>query len=323
MDFRLRILGITALLSVLIGLFIGGLIFSHDRMQARAAARPLLSLASPAEIASMEIVAPGSEALRLERKSGGWEAVSGGRALPASADRAEALARLVARLPRGTLVSRDPAAAGLGLADGEARLLVVHRTAGHGDVALFVGARAPSGEEDYVKVRGENAAYLTRGNLSVLLSQDRPYWYDLSLLPAGLDGPDILRIRVAGSLVLGEAGAVHGGYALVRFDSPAGGWSLQGEAWRVDSLAADAMASGLARLEAEDYGRGGGSSRSPALTVELTTREGKTYSLAARPGASPLVEVTTSWSPWAYLVSPTQLKRAVFNVSQLLAGPQG
>jgi hypothetical protein len=334
MDFRLRIVGITAILSVLIGLFIGGRIFSPERIQARAAARPLLSLSSPSDIASVEIVIPGSEALRLERTAGGWEAKNGELTVPASAERAQSLARLLAGLPRGALVSRDPdRAAGLGLEEDRARLLVIHRTGGRSDVALFVGARAPSGEEDYVRVRGEHAAYLARGNLSVLLSQDRTYWYDLSLFP-DVNGSDIQRISVAGGLDLGQYGRLRGGYALVRAPegrgdaegqgaagSP-GSWSLRGQARKVDAVSAEAMASALARLEGDDLLAARGAAPAAALTVELTTREGRSYRLAAgplTPGGK--VPVAAGGSPWIYLVNPVLLRRAVLTESELLAGP--
>jgi hypothetical protein len=341
MDFRMRVMGLTTLLSALVGLFIGGQLFSPENRQARATSRPLLAIANPAEISGMELVVQGVVRLSLRRSGSAWEAVTGDRALPGSAARAEGLARLLAGLPRGALVSRAPArAVALGLGEDRARLLVIHRSGGQPDIGVLVGARAPSGEEDYVMLRGDPSAYLVRSNLSVLLSQDTSYWYDLAMFPPDVTGDTMERIDARGSLNLGrEAGILTLGYVLVRRpgEQTAAGdqsvqsvWALQDDARAVDPLSASSMAAAIARLEGDDFG-GAGAERISAqsagqdagqgapLSVEVLTIDGKAYSLSARraPVSDQLV-VTTSWSPWTYLVNPMIFRRAVRPLVELL-----
>jgi hypothetical protein len=270
------------------------------------------------------MISPGSGAVTLTRGSGGWELTSGGRTYPAAAERAEALAALLAALTRGTLVSGDAAhAAGLGLAQDAARLLVLHRGSGRADIGLFVGARAPSGEEDYMRVRGESAAWLVRGNLSVILSQDRAYWCDLSLFPAEVRGDEVVRISVSGRLAP-EAGAssVDGGYVLRRTAAGQDGhWDFEGDGRAVDQTAANAMAEAVARLEADDFreAKGAVSRAGPAaLGVEVTTREGKSFALHAGAAGGKVI-VSTNWSPWTYEVNPVLFRRAIASLTELLA----
>jgi hypothetical protein len=323
MGFRMRVLGLSVMLVGLAGLFAAGLLFSPDRVQARARSAPLLPLASPRELSAVELFPRGSPPLTLRRRDGGWEAEVDGRIFPASAERAEALASLLAGLRRGPLVSTDPARnAELGLAENIAGLLVLHRAAGKPAVSLLVGARAPSGEQDYLMLKGQPAAYLVQGNLSVLLAQDRSYWLDLYLFPDEVQGATIGRIMVKGSIPSRPgARSLQASYTLVRA-AKNGGWSIQGEPGTVDASAAEAMADALARLEGDELLEAmPGAPRTPAtvsLKVEVQTLEGMSYSIqAARDGSR--LQVRTSWSLWTYLVNPLLLARAVRPASELLA----
>jgi hypothetical protein len=314
MGFRLRVLGLSAMLAVLAGLWAGGLLFSPDRIQARTRSTPLLPLASPAELSAVELRPQGFPPLTLRRRDGGWEAELEGRTFPASAERAEALAVLLAGLRRGPLASTDPAGiAELRLAENTAGLLVLHRGAGKSDLSLLVGARAPSGEQDYLMLKGQPAAYLVQGNLSVLLAQDRSYWLDLYLFPDDVQGAAISRIIAKGNIPSSLGGrSLRASYILARAAN--GGWTIEGISGAVDASAAEAMADALARLEGDDLLEAiPGARRTPApvsLRVEVRTLEGKSYSIQAAPEGSGF-QVGTSWSPWTYLINPLLLARAV------------
>lgn len=387
-DFQARLLRTSAALAALIGLFIAGLLTSAERLQARAEEQPLLPIASPAEITGVELVVQGVPRLSLRRQGERWEvraadpagaagpadeaaaggpAGSGGPAgpepggppaFPAHAGRVEALLGALASLRRGTLVSSDPARDGqLGLAEGAARLLLLHRGGGRPAIGLLVGARGPGGDADYLKVRGETGAYLARGSLSILLAQDRAYWYDLHLLPDEVRGATIGAIRARGRVNLGPtaaraagdgtdgsaARAAAGGdlltdYILARkpgaSGGPGGAWAIAteaGEEKTVDQAAAGAMASALALLEGEDFlealpARAAARAALEApeagtLEVEVVTLQGRAYSLRVRGAREPgQALVTTSWSPWTYLVNAVPLRRAIRPLSELLAG---
>jgi hypothetical protein len=329
MDFRLRVVGLTALLALLVGLFIGGQLFSPGSRSARAEGRPLLLVGSPAAITGVDLHVPGRGDLALARANGGWVASMDGRRYPAAAARAEGLAVLLSSLRRGSLASRDAARAGLGLADDTARRLVLHLAGGRPDVGLSVGARAPSGEEDYVQVRGQQAAYLVRGTLSILLGQDRSYWLDLSVFP-GLDAADVARVAVSGRPGTGAqafgsaAKLLSSSYVLERGkDGQGPAWSLAGSAAAVDPLVASAMVEALASLEGDDFAGADSAAETPAaasLTIELGTVAGISHVLRVVPDArGDALLARADDAPYPCILNPAVLARAVLPPTSLLA----
>ena len=330
MGLRIRFVLAAATLAGLVALFIGGLLFSPQKQQARAAEAPLLPIASGVQLTGVDIVRPGAAQVSLRPRDSRWEAEVDGRSFPASSERIQALAMLLAGLQRGSLMTRDPVrSAELGLGLEQARLLVLH-LAGRPNIALEVGERAPSGEEDYVRVRGESAVYLVRSSLSVLLAQDLAYWFDLRVLPGEVRGETIARITVRGGVDLGSpAGVLRGNYTLQRGSGERSGeWSLSGTSERVDAAVAASMADSLALLEGEDFledAQPALAAARPApdrgtLEVEVATLEGKAYSLRVRAGPEPgLALLTAGGSPWTYLVREAQLRRAIRPTAELLA----
>ncbi len=126
---------------------------------------------------------------------------------------------------------------------------MLRRSEGRPELRLRVGARAPSGQEDYLGLEGQEDVYLVRGNLSVLLAQDRAYWLNLYVFPDEVRGETIARVTVrrAGGRRPGGTDPSGGGYTLTRSGE---GWTLDGGP--ADALAAQAMVEALARLEGQD-----------------------------------------------------------------------
>jgi hypothetical protein len=313
-SFRARLAGLCAALAVLAGLFLLGLLLPQEGRAARAEEAPLLPLSSPAEISEIEIQA-GGQALALDRIDGGWEAREGGRVWPASPERADALAALLAGLRRGSLVSSDPARRGeLGLEGGP--LLVLRRGEGRPELRLRVGARAPGGQEDYVSLEGRPEVYLVRGNLSVLLAQDRAYWLNLYVFPDEVRGETIARVTVRGTVPTGEGDLIRGGYTLARSDQ---GWTLDGAP--ADQATAQAMAEALAQLQGEDLVEatavpGAPGPASGGLEATVTTRDGRSWSFRAQWEGKRLL-LRPSGSPWVYPVNPRLLARAIRPAAEL------
>jgi hypothetical protein len=318
----------TVLLLLVIALALG-IVFSPDRVQARAAGRMLFPLSSTEEIADIEIAFHGAPVVTLARGASGWKATAAGREYPASAERLQSFLHAVTGLTRGKMVSGDTAHfPALGLSDDTARRLTIHR-AGRPDLGLLVGRRGPSGDEDYVRVPGEEAVYLVRGSLAFFLSQGPSYWYELHVLPDDVMGTTVARVTVRGSLRLAGAGPAiaQGPYTLVRVPgAQSAEWMIDGKP--ANRLVAGAMASALSLLEGDDFtdassgaageGAGGAGAR---LDVEVATLEGKKYALVVSPEdpASRKLLVTTSWSPWTYVLNPVLLQRAVRPLSALQA----
>ncbi len=314
MSFRVRLAATCAALAVLAVVFVLGLLLPEGGREARVDEAPLLPLSSPLEIAGLEIqVGEGSPesrrpVLELRRQDGGWQAWERGRSWPASAERAEALAGLLVGLRRGTLVSRDPARRGeLGLEDGA--LLVVRRGRAWPELRLRVGARDPSGQADYAGLEGQEEVYLIRGNLSVLLAQDRAYWLNLYVFPDEVRGETIARFTVRGQVSAGPGEPpIRGGYTLAR---AAEGWTLDGEP--ADGLAAQAMAEALARLEGEELleaGRAPDAAAAGGLEAAVTTLDGRTCEFQVRREGDRLL-LRLRGSPWVYPLNPSLLARAI------------
>jgi hypothetical protein len=316
-SFRARVVGACAALAGVVALFLLGLLLPQGGRETRAEEAPLLPLSSPAELSEIEIQA-GGHALALRRKDGGWEAREGGRVWPASSDRAEALAALLAGLRRGRLVSSDPARrAELGLEGGP--LLVLRRGEGRPELRLRVGGRAPGGQEDYVSLEGQPEVYLVRGNLSILLAQDRAYWLNLYVFPDEVRGETIARVVVRGAVPTGEGDLIRGGYTLARSGE---GWTLDGAP--ADAAAAQAMAEGLAQLEGEDLleaaaaPSGPGPASPGGLEAAVSTLDGHSWSFRARWEGNRLL-LRASGSPWVYPVNPRLLARAIRPAAELRA----
>ncbi len=330
MSFRVRLAGLCLLLGVLAAAFLLGLLLSPQRRERRETEQPLLPPHSLEEVAGLEVVRPGTSRVELARQADRWVVLAGGHTLPASAERVAALLRGLREARRGRVVSaggsgqEDSEAGGaaleaqLGLSGEQARSLVLRRSGGRPDLELLVGKRGPGGQEDYVRLRGEPAVYLVRGSLGPTLEQDRTYWYDLHVLPDDVLGTTVARIRVSGG----------GGrsYTLVRSGGgQEGKWSIQGDERPVNRLAAGAMANSLALLQGVDFqlepAQGSAPPAGERLAVQVTTLEGKSYSLEVLPAADPEKRlVSAGWSGRTYVVNAVALRRAALPLEALLGG---
>jgi len=318
MSFRARLLAVCSASALLAVALVLGIVFSPQQVAQRKAGAPLVALPASARITSVDIFTRASDkAPLLTLKSSGpnrWEAESGGLAYPASPDRIAALLEGLRGMRRGDLVTTDPAKRPeLGLDGDTAHMVLLH--AEGAEVALLVGKRAASGDEEYVMARGEPAAYLTRSSVGILLDQDSAYWYDLRVLPEDIQGGTILGITVGGS-------SVKDAYSLERGQGAQGEWRIRGRQEPVNPLAASAMADRLAELSGLDFAKSPPAARAGApegFQVTITAINGERYVLRISPGAEPeRLFLTTSWSPWTYVVDSRALSRAVFPLSDLL-----
>ncbi len=318
MSFSARLAVVLGALALLAAGFILGLVFSPGRMEERRAGAPLIPLSSSVQVSSVEVYSradDSSPVVTLQRKGANlWEAHTGDATYPASADRVAALLQELLDLRRGNLVTSDPARmAGLGLDPQDAHRVVLH-AAGTPVVAILIGKRAPSGDEEYVKLPAEKPAFLTRSSLGVLLSQDRSYWYELRVLPEDVQSTTIMSVAVSGSLT----GAP---FTLVRVPAGQGyQWQLQGRSAPVNQTAATAMIDRVAQLEGTDFAQSAPAARDE-LQITVIALNGDRYILRISRGTeSGKLLLTTSWSPWTYEIDSSTLSRTIFTASDLLAG---
>lgn len=325
MSFHARLLALCGVLAGLLALLVLGILFSPDQVQARTSGRPVLPGVSAPKVDGIEIVMNGETRISLQKGANGWEARSGARVYPASADRIATFLRAVAGLRRTSLVSSDARhLPELGFSPDAVRLLVLHQ-AGAPDTALLVGKRGPSGDADYVQVRGQAPVFLARGSLAFFLAQERSYWFELHVLPADVQGTTMAAVTVSGNLALYEAGVLRGGYTLKRPSAEKQAqWVVGSPEKPADRISAGAMSNALAMLEGMDFAENPGgtplSGEAGRLDISVATFEGKKYSLTVSQGPEAgRVRVTTSWSPWTYLVNSRLLQRAVLPEEKLAA----
>ncbi len=319
MSFRARLTAAVAALSALVILTAVGIVFSPDRLRARAAGQPLLAGVSPQTVSGIEISSPGAPTVTLRRSGSGWQIPTATATYPVSAETVTNFLRTVAGLTRTSFVTKDAQhRAELGLSPATAKLLVLNRP-GAADIALEVGARGPSGDADYVRVRGEQSVYLARGSLAFYLSQPAASWYELHVLPDDVLGTTISSVVVSGGL--GGAGALSADYSLRRpSQDKLDQWVMGNAGAPADRVTAGAMASSLANLEGIDFYSGPRPAAGAGLRVDVTTFAGKQYRLAVLAGPEPgKVLVTADWSPWTYLVNALAFQRAVLPESSLRA----
>jgi len=315
-SFTARLGVVLAALALLVAAYILGVLFSPERLEERRSGAPLITLGPSAQVASLDIYSHAADSVPLvtlqRRGANVWETAGNGVSYPASSDRVAALLQGLLGLRRGNLVSSDPAKmADLGLDPASAHQVVLH-VEGKPDVALLVGKRAPSGDEEYVELRGDRSAFLARSSIGILLSQDRSYWYGLRVLPDDVQSTTIMSVAVSGD-------SVGSPYTLQRV--PAGQsfqWQFRDRKAAVNQTAATAMVERLAQLEGTDFAPGGGATK--LLQVTVIALNGDRYILRLGPGSqSGELLLTTSWSPWTYVVDSVTLSRTIFSVSDLLA----
>jgi len=327
MSFPARLASVCAALVLLVAAWVLGIVFSPQRVAQRSAGAPLVSLLGSRQIVSLDIFARASDPAPIASlKRVGlnqWEVGAGSLSFPASADRVAALLQGLRDMRRGNLVTRDPTKLdSLGLDEDTAHKVVMHMQ-GAPDTALLVGKRAASGDEEYVKASGDPSAWLTRSSVGILLAQDRSYWYDLRVMPEDIQGGTIFSINVSGSVRLGGPGekVLGGSYTLSRRSAQSSEWVIQGQKAAVSPLAAATMADRLALLEGIDFAQSAVGDTAPdagLLQVTIVAINGDRYILRITGGAEPgKILLTTSWSPWTYVMEPAALARIVFAESAL------
>jgi hypothetical protein len=325
MSFRTRLLALCSVLAGLLILLVLGILFSPERVQARTSGRPILPSVRALKADGIDITVNGETKVSLHKAVSGWEARSGARAYPASADRIATFLRAVTALQRTSLVSSDARhLPELGFSADAARLLVLHQ-AGAPDIGLLVGKRGPSGDADYVQVREQASVYLARGSLAFFLAQDSSYWFELHVLPDDVQGTTIAAITVSGSLALDATSVLRGGYTLKRPSADKQDqWVIGSPEKPGDRVTAGAMSNALAMMEGVDFAESAAvappAGEAGRLDITVATFEGKKYSITASRGPEPgRVRITTSWSPWTYVVNALLLQRAVLPEKTLTA----
>ena len=246
MRYEKKVLVLGGSLIVLLGIWAGGLLFSPDRLTARAEAGSLL--AGPVDSAAT-ITLVGGGGLTLQKQGGSWYLVDGPQHFPVQASRVSSFLEALASVKRlRPLAQSREAWAGFSLDDAQAKSITVKAASGSTLTDLRVGGYGPTGAEVYVRRSGSDTSYAADASFAAYLSYGRSGWLDLQILPQ-MPVTDIQGISVQSGLRLD--GPAKPPLALeYRLTRSSQGWSgLAG----LDPNAVDGLARSLLSLEAEDY----------------------------------------------------------------------
>ncbi len=284
MSFRTRVIVLGVVFVVLLSAFVVGTVIAPRGGSSRASAAPLLPGLAPERAQSVEVQAPSGRVLLS--KGNGWTVEVDGAQRPAAPDRVEGLLKLLAAMPRGTVVTRDAKAAeGLGLSAAEATRITVTGPGKATLCELSVGRTSPTGGS-YVR-RGTSAEVFQTGEgLSAYLSPARASWLDLRVLPRDVQADLVMRISVKGSVTLPEAKAPSRlDYTLLKEKDASGAmaWSFAPPGGKIDQQAAAGMVNALAGMEGSDILATGdpaaASLSSPQASITVSTTDNRTLSI--------------------------------------------
>jgi hypothetical protein len=284
MSFRARVTALAAVFVALLAALVVGTVIAPRGGSSRAAAAALLPGLKPERAQAVEVRGPSGRIVLS--KTQGWTVEVDGARHPAAPDRVEGLLKLLAAMPRGTVVTRDAKAAeGLGLSAAEATHIVVTATGGATLVDLSVGKMGPAGGS-YLRVGQAAEVFQTGEGLSPYLSASRASWLDLRVLPRDVQADLVMRVSAKGSVTLPEAtAATRLDYTMLKEKDSSGAmsWSFSPAAGRVDQQAAAGLVNALAGIEGSDIVAKGDPLAAilaaPQATVTISLTDNRTLSL--------------------------------------------
>lgn len=276
MSFRAKVAALGAAFVVLFVLLVVGIVVTPRGASARSSAALLFPGLKPEGARSLQLSGPAGQVTLS--KDVAWTMEVDGTRHPVAPDRVEGLLKLLAAMPRGSLVTRDAKAAeSLGLSAAEASRLLVSGAGGETLCDLRVGKQGVSGGS-YLRVGEAAEVFQTGEGLSGYLSTQRSSWLDLRVLPRDVAPDMVMRISVVSVLPLpGAAGPARIDYTLLKEKDSSGAmaWAFAPPAGKVDQQAATTLVAALLGLEGADIL----SSNDPARTVLSSPKAVVTVSL--------------------------------------------
>jgi hypothetical protein len=184
MTYRTKIVWLSSLISVLVLVLIGTVVFDPERINARKAAFAWLSAHDLDRVDSAEITgSAGTVNLVRGTGVGGWSVLRDGIEYPAKQGRIEDVLRVLSRTESYPVSSSSASShARLGLAPG-ASSRVVLRSGNEVVLDLLVGNTNATGTEVYLRKNGSNEVRSGTDKLSSYLSSPATAWYNLRLFP--------------------------------------------------------------------------------------------------------------------------------------------
>jgi hypothetical protein len=267
-----------------------GLIFSPARSSRRVESRTILADVDKVSRIRIE----GTEPLELMKSGNNWillepeaslpsgaslpaeASLPSGASLPAEASRVQAFLGVLSGVSRlETVASSRSAWAELGLAEGQAKVVVLHGKDGNRIAALAVGNYDPTGRNAYLRIDPEERVYAGPSSLASYLSGGRRSWLDLGIWDRSYGTGDVQTLVLRGSLDLSDGSRVDTDYQLTRSGT---GWVVDRDGMQLDMQKVEGMLRSILAARTEEYLQLSGFGQ-PALEITLVLGDGSSLEL--------------------------------------------
>lgn len=296
---RAEVRSLSALLILLVALYVGSSIHDRSSKSDRREVGALIPAGRAGAVASIEVggsLSSGDVALRLA--NGRWTAVRGGASYPADQRRVERFLDLLSSRAEYPEVSGGEAArASLGLSSGSAGRVVCFDAAGNRLLDLYVGAESASGDRVFLRRSGSESAFAGPPELRYFTEGDPASWFDLALFPPDFGSKDVERLRFGGP---GSGGVFE------LYLNESGEWRGSGSAGvDVDAGKVAAYAKKLLSFSATDFVSSAGVRRGFRAELEVAVEFGDGSSCSLRVGPrlpDGTIVAMSSATPYAFVV---------------------
>jgi len=249
MRYEKKVTVLASVLAALLLVWTAGILFSPERVAARAESVHLISGKS-ADIVSISLKAAGGATVELAKSGTAWSLIDGAARLPIQAQRVTGLLDTLASINRLRIVAKSRDSwPGYQLDEAHARHAVLKDAGGRVLCDIWAGGYGPTGSEIYLRKGDSDIAYTANSALASYLDFGRGSWLDLRIL-GGLKEGDVQSFSLKSAIALDGAGkpALALDYSLRRDGR---GWKAG--AAQVDAESAAALLRTILALQGEDF----------------------------------------------------------------------
>lgn len=249
MRYEKKVILLSSVLGALLLIWLGGLVFSPERVAARSESAKLISGKS-SDVASISIKGSEGSTLELQKSGASWSLADGSVKLPVQAQRVQSFLDDLGAISRLRVVARSKDSwSGFDLDEAKAKRATLKDASGKTVADLYFGSYGPTGSDIYLRKTGSDLSYVAETGIASYFSGGRSSWLDLKLLGA-LKDSDVQSFSLKSGIVLEK------GKAPVALDYSA---RREGQGWKsgsgggLDAEAVSSLLRGMIALQGEDY----------------------------------------------------------------------
>ncbi len=328
LKFEKKILLLSIILSVLIIIYILGIIFSPASIRRREAETQLFPILNKDRISEIKISDP-EDSVTLKKTDNAWTILIGGIYFPASDSRIEALLKHLISLKRNKVLSVNPDTwKDFDVAGDTGQRILLFDKSENKIVDLVVGKAGLGGKGRYVRIEGTEEVIQVDKFFYSYLNTDKKYWSHLKLFPSDFEGRDFISITVRSHISLNEDNAASSplDYTLVMREGGENlAWKVEGrENMVLSNKKVDRMANSLANFEGIEFAAGISEQAagffSPSAVILFTTVDDRTYRLLIgnRAPEADQFYVKLEGQTYSYLAAEWRIKEIIKPLEELL-----